>query len=164
MDIITPAFGLVFWMVISFGIVLLILGKYAWKPILKVLKEREQSITDALEKAERAKEKLALLKTENEKLINLAKEERDMILRKAKETANEIIAEAREKSKAEGEKIRKNTIEAIRNERQAAIFELKNQVASLSIEISEKILRSELSDPSKQKSLIDNLVREAQLN
>ena len=164
MEIIKPAIGLVFWMVLSFSIVLFILAKFAWKPILKIIKDREHSIADALEQADRAREKLALMKIENERMINEVKIERDKVLRQAKEAAGNIISEAREKAKEEAAKVVKNSREAIQNEKQAAIIELKNQVASLSIEIAEKILKNELTDPMKQKLLINKLVENAQLN
>ncbi len=146
MDLIKPAFGLIFWMTISFLVVLFVLKKYAWKPILDILKEREDSIEKALNEAKRAREELIFLKAANQDLLNEARAERDRILKEAKEMKNAIIAEAKIKAKEEAEKVIESAREAINNEKKAAIAEIKNQVAVLSIEIAEKILRSELSD------------------
>ena len=164
MDIIKPAFGLIFWMTISFLIVLFILKKYAWKPILNALKEREDSIDEALTEAKKAREEVASLKADNDILINEARAERDKILKEAKESKSMMIAEAKRLAKEEAEKVTKSAREAIQNEKKTAIAEIKNQVAVLSIEIAEKILKSELSEDKKQKSLINNLLEEIKLN
>lgn len=164
MDLIKPAFGLIFWMTISFLIVLFILKKYAWKPILDILKEREDSIEKALNEAKRAREELIFLKAANKDLINEVRAERDKILKEAKDIKNEIIAEAKIKAKEEADKMIKLAREAINNEKKAAIAEIKGQVAVLSIEIAKKILRSELSEDKKQKALISNLLEDIKLN
>lgn len=164
MKLVTPDIGLLFWMLVSFGIVLFLLKKYAWKPILKTLSEREQNIKEALNTARKAKEEMAALKSDNERLINEARAERDKMLRDARDTKDAIVAEAKTKAQAEANKILTQAREAINNEKMAAIVELKNQVASMSIEIAEKILRQELSSDEKQKALMENLIKDISLN
>lgn len=138
MGLITPDIGLLFWMLVTFGIVLYILGKFAWKPILKALSEREDSISEALDKAEEAKKQMAALKADNEKLLAQARVEREAILREAKEMKDSIIAQAKTSADVEGKKMIANAKENIEREKTAAINDLKNQVASYSIEIAEK--------------------------
>ena len=150
MELIKPQFGLIFW--IAFPI------------ILKSLKEREDSITNALNSAEKAKKELAALQADNEKLLVQARAERDLMLKEARDTKDAIVSEAKNKAQAEANKILATTRETINNEKNAAITELKNQVAAMSIEIAEKILRQELSNDEKQKALMDNLMKDISLN
>jgi|ERR1035437_4745779 F-type H+-transporting ATPase subunit b len=164
MDLVKPAIGLIFWMTLSFGIVLFILGKFAWKPILKALRDREGSIQDALDTAKKTKLEMAALKADNEKLLNQARAERDLMLKEARVTKDEIIAEAKTKASAEANKLLKSAREAINTEKNAAIAELKNQVALMSVEIAEKILRHELANDDKQKALMANLLKDVNLN
>jgi F-type H+-transporting ATPase subunit b len=164
MELIKPAFGLIFWMSISFLSVLFILGKFAWPMILKALKEREESIANALNAARKAKEEMTALQADNEKLIMQARAERDLLLKEARDTRDSIVAEAKNKAQSEANKIMAQARESINNEKLAAITELKNQVAAMSIEIAEKILRQELSNDEKQKSLMDNLMKDISLN
>lgn len=164
MELIKPDFGLIFWMSISFICVMIILGKFAWPIILKALKEREESIANALNSARKAKEEMASLKADNEKLIVQARAERDQLLKEARDTRDSIVAEAKNKAQAEANKIMAQTRESINNEKIAAISELKNQVAAMSIEIAEKILRQELSNDEKQKNLMENLMKDVSLN
>jgi len=164
MDLVKPAIGLIFWMTLSFGVVVFILGKYAWKPILKSLKDREGSIQDALDTAKRTKEEMAALKSDNEKLLNQARAERDIMLKEARDTKDAIIAEAKTKAAAEASKLTKAAREAINTEKNAAIAELKNQVALMSVEIAEKILRHELANDDKQKALMADLLKGVNLN
>jgi F-type H+-transporting ATPase subunit b len=164
MELIRPEIGLLFWMTVSFLIVLAILRKYAWKPILNMLSSREQSIEEALNAAKKAREDVANLKASNEKLLNDARIERDQMLREARDTRDSIVAEARNKAQQEANKILAQAREAINTEKVAAIAELKNQVAAMSIEIAEKILRQELSSYDKQKVVIENLVKDINLN
>jgi F-type H+-transporting ATPase subunit b len=164
MELIKPDFGLIFWMSISFICVMIILGKFAWPMILKALKEREESIANALNSARKAKEEMASLKADNEKLIVQARAERDQLLKEARDTRDAIVAEAKNKAQAEANKIMAQTRESINNEKIAAISELKNQVAAMSIEIAEKILRQELSNDEKQKNLMANLMKDVSLN
>jgi F-type H+-transporting ATPase subunit b len=164
MKLVTPDIGLLFWMLVSFGIVLFLLKKYAWKPILKTLQDREQNISEALNTARRAKEEMAALKSDNERLITEARAERDKMLREARDIKDGIIAEAKTKAQAEANKVLAQARESINTEKMAAIVELKNQVASMSVDIAEKILRHELSQDDKQKALMQNLIKDISLN
>lgn len=164
MDLVLPSFGLIFWMTITFLIVFLLLRKMAWKPILKALGDREKSIQDALDAAEKAKEEMAQLQANNEKILLEARNERDKLLKEARETKDSIIAEAKGKAQQEAEKIVQSARETIQTEKLAAMTELKNQVASLSIEIAEKIIKSELSSDEKQKALVKTMLNDVSLN
>jgi len=164
MDLITPDIGLLAWMLLSFSIVLIILKKFAWKPILSALKEREEFIENSLTEARRAKEEMALLKHQNEDLMKDAQVERENILKEARDMKNQIIADAKDKAKETGDKLIQQAREEIQSEKKAAVSEIKGQVASLSIEIAERILKTELAEDKKQKVLIDNLLEEVKLN
>ena len=164
MELVKPEFGLIFWMVISFGLIMLILKKFAWKPILNMLHEREASIQSALDSAERAKEEMKALQSSNEKILADARNERDLLLKDAREIREKMIADAKGIATKEGERMLTIARENIQNEKMAAITELKNQVAALSIEIAEKILKSELSSDEKQKSLVNTLLKDVNLN
>ena len=153
MGLITPGIGLVFWTTLSFLIVLFLLKKMAWKPILLALKA-----------ADKAKFEMAELKEGNKKLINEARSEREALLKEAREVKNKLISDAKEMATSEANKIIKSAHESIENEKQAAISDLKDQVAQLSIDIAEKILRNELSDSSKQDELIKISIKEFKLN
>ena len=164
MQLINPGFGLIFWMTLAFLIVFFILKKFAWKPILASLKEREESIEDALKSAEEAKKEMASLKAANEELLREAREERDAMLTDARKIKEQVIAEAREKANKEAGIIVENAREQINSEKQAALTELKNLIATYSIEIAEKVLQEELSDKKKQQAYVDKLLKEIQLN
>ncbi len=164
MELVTPAIGLVFWMCLTFGIILFILKKFAWKPILKMLEERETSIQSALDAAKKAKEEMTSLQASNEKILQEARVERDRILKEARETKDSIIAKAKSTAGKEAERLVASARENIQNEKMAAITELKNQVASLSIQIAEKILKTELSSDDKQKALVKTLLDDVSLN
>lgn len=156
--------GTVLWTTIAFLIVLFLLVKFAWKPILASLKDREDSIQNALDAADKAKKEMESLQADNEKLLNEARVERDAMLKEARETKNKIVAEAKDKAKEEADNIIANAREAIQNEKMAAITEMKNQVAKFSIEIAEKILQDELSAKGKQEALIENAISDINLN
>lgn len=164
MELIKPSIGLIFWMSLSFLTLLFLLKKFAWSPILKMIKERETSIENALNSAQKAKEEMATLKAENEKIIAQAKAERDELLKEARNTKDSILAEAKAKATQETDRMLSIARENINNEKMAAITELKNQVATLSIEIAEKILKNELSSDEKQKALVKNLMNDVNLN
>jgi F-type H+-transporting ATPase subunit b len=164
MELVKPAFGLIFWMFITFGIIVFILKKYAWAPILKSLKEREEGIQNAIDSAKKAKEEMSALQSNNERIINEAKAERDKLLKEARDIKDSIIAEAKTKASKEAEKLMAAAREGINNEKMAAITELKNQVATLSLEIAEKILKEELSSKDKQKMLVKALLEDVNLN
>jgi F-type H+-transporting ATPase subunit b len=164
MELLTPSPGLIVWMLLVFGILVFFLAKFAWKPILTALKEREDSIESALRMAEETRAEMAKLKADNDRIIAEARLERDKIIREAKNASDNMIAEAREKAIAEGNKIIADTREAIQQERVAMVAQMKKDVAAFSIEIAEKILRKELNDKKAQESLVSNLISEAKLN
>lgn len=156
--------GLFFWQTLIFVGLVVLLAKFAWKPILKAVKEREDNIKNALEAAENAKLEMAKLKSQNEDMRKEALAERDALLREAKETKDSIIAESKNAAKVEAEKIIISAREEIRAEKVAAMSEIKNQVAELSIEIAEKIVKEQLKSDDKQKALVDNLIDDVNLN
>jgi F-type H+-transporting ATPase subunit b len=164
MGLLTPAFGLLFWTLLSFLVVFLILKKYAWPAIIKGLSEREKGIADALETAEKVKAEMAQLKNENEALLAKAREERAQLLKEARETRDKIVNEAKEQAKVEANKIITDAQAAINQQKMAAITDLKNQVGNLVIEVSEKVLRRELSNKSEQEAYINTLAKEVKLN
>lgn len=164
MELITPGLGLIFWMLISFSILLFVLGKFAWPSITKALKEREASIEEALHAADKAREEMKQLHADNEKLLNEAKDERDAMLRDARKMKDAILDEARERANLEYNRILESSREAIHNEKMAAMTELKNQLAHLSIEIAEVILREKLTDKEKQSQYLTKLIDEAKFN
>ena len=164
MELIKPAIGLVFWMIVTFAIIFLILKKFAWKPILGMIKEREEGIEKALQSAEQARQDMKLLQSSNEKILAEARAEKDAMLKEARDTKDAIINEAKVKAKVEADRLIAHAREAINTEKLAAISELKAQVATLSIDIAEKILKEQLSSEEKQKTLTSNLVKEVTLN
>ncbi|MBU2019212.1 MAG: F0F1 ATP synthase subunit B [Bacteroidetes bacterium] len=164
MDLVTPDLGLLFWTSLVFALLLIILAKFVWKPILSAVNEREQKISDSLELAEKTQAEMKALHAQNENLLKEARAERDLIVKDAKETATKMVEDSKNAAKEEAEKVMKSAREAINNEKAAAISELKNQVASFSIEIAEKIVRGELSNDDKQKALADQLAADVNLN
>jgi F-type H+-transporting ATPase subunit b len=164
MELVKPDFGLVFWMTVSFLIVVFLMRKFAWGPILSSLKERETSIADALNQAKKAKEEVANLKAENERILQEARNERDKILKEAREAKDQIVNEARTRAQTEGDRMLTIARESINNEKRAAIAEIKNQVATLSIEIAEKVIRQQLSNDEKQKALVQDLLKDVKMN
>ena len=161
MELVTPAIGLIFWTTVVFTLLVLLLKKFAWKPILSAVDERNQSIKNSLAQAEKARNEMSELTANNEKIIAQAKVDRDVILKEARDMKNEIISEAKDKASKEAEKIVGTAKEQILNEKMKAITELKNHVADLSIEMAEKILSSELSDVAKQKELVKKALKES---
>jgi F-type H+-transporting ATPase subunit b len=164
MDLLTPSFGLIIWTLLAFIIVFFILKKYAWKPILSSLDQREKGIADSLETAERVRGEMAQLKSENEELLARAREERGLMLKEARETKEKIISEAKEQAKLEANKIISEAQQAITVQKMAALTEVKNEVGKLVIEISEKVLRRELSSKDAHETHIAGLVNEVKLN
>lgn len=164
MNFLTPETGTMFWMLLAFTIVFLILKKFAWKPILGALKQREDSIKGALESAELARKEMQDLQADNEKILAEAKLERDKIIREARELKEEIMNEAKGKANEESERIIQNACDTINAERAAAIKEIKEQVATLSVAIAEKILQEKLENNSDQKELIDKYLKNIKLN
>lgn len=164
MELVTPGIGLLFWMTLSFGLLLFVLGKYAWKPILKSIHDREDSIETALHAAEQAREDMQLLKADNELLLKQAREERDAMLRDARKLKEDILEEARAKANEQGQRIIESARESIQFEKMAAITELKNQIAVFSIEIAEKVIEQELSDKDIQKKFTEKLISKIKLS
>ncbi|HEY4651039.1 MAG TPA: F0F1 ATP synthase subunit B [Pontibacter sp.] len=164
MDLVTPNFGLIFWQLVTFLIVLFLLTKFAWKPIMSALRERETSIEHALSAAEKAKLEMQGLKAENERLLAEARMERDKILKEATEAGNNLVESAKNKANEEGARMIAQAREAIENEKRAALAEVKNLAAALSVDIAERILRKELSDPQAQQALAQDYIREVTLN
>ena len=161
MELVTPAIGLIFWTTVVFTLLVLLLKKFAWKPILSAVDERNKSIKDSLAQAEKARSEMSELTANNEKIIAQAKVDRDIILKEARDIKNEIISEAKDKANKEAEKLVSTAKEQILNEKMKALTELKNQVADLSIEMAEKILSSELSDVAKQKELVKKALNDS---
>jgi F-type H+-transporting ATPase subunit b len=161
MELVTPAIGLIFWTTVVFTLLVLLLKKFAWKPILSAVDERNKSIKDSLAQAEKARSEMSELTANNEKIIAQAKVDRDIILKEARDMKNEIISKAKDKANSEAEKLVSTAKEQILNEKMKAITELKNHVADLSIEMAEKILSSELSDVAKQKELVSKALKES---
>ena len=164
MKLVTPDFGLVIWMTLTFLTVLFLLSKFAWKPILKMISDREKTIEDALLSAENAKKEMARLTANNESLLREAQAERDAMLKIARETKDQIINEARAKATTEAERLIAIARESINNEKMAAVTELKNQVAQLSLQVAEKLVKQQLSSDEKQKELANTLINELKLN
>jgi|SRR5690606_1099148 len=164
MDLLTPGIGLIFWQLVGFLALLFILGKFAWRPITDALRSREESIENALAAAERAKVEMNALKSENEKLIQEARLERDKLLKEASETSKRMIEESREEAKRQGDKMIEDAKAVIETEKQAALADVKLQVATLSVQIAEKLLRRNLADDKEQKALVSDLVKDLNAN
>ncbi|MFH2143566.1 MAG: F0F1 ATP synthase subunit B [Bacteroidota bacterium] len=164
MDLVTPGVGLIFWTTLIFIILLLLLRKFAWKPILKAVKNREENIEQAINAAETARNEISVLYTQNEAILVEAKQEREKLLKETKEIKEKIIIEAKEKAAEEHHKIVSSGKVSIQNEVAAAETHLKNVVAKLSIEIAEKLIRAELSDKEKQEKLVNDLLKDVKLN
>ncbi len=164
MDLLTPSFGLIIWTLLVFVIVFLILKRFAWKPILDSLAERERNINESIATADRVKQEMANLKNENEALLNKAREERSQMMREAKEIRDKIINDAREEARVVGNKMIADAQAVINQQKMASIIELKNQVGKLVIEVSEKILHRELASKEEQEKYINQLAEKIDLN
>lgn len=164
MELLTPGFGLFFWTLIAFLTVFFLLKKFAWKPILEALNEREKNIADSISSAEKVREEMRQLKSEHEVLLNQAREERTLILKEAKEIKDKIINEAKDAAKDEAGKIMMETRQQIEFQKNAAIVDVKNQIGMLVIEVAEKVLRKEMSAKQEQQDYIKKLASEIKLN
>lgn len=164
MDIIKPELGLVFWSLVTFVILLMVLRKFAWKPILGAVEGREEGIRSALASAESARREMENLKADNERILQEARNERDAMLREARDIKNKLVADAKDEAQTLANTIIAQAQEAIENEKKSAMIELKNHVANLSLEIAEKVVRNELSNKDKQLKLIEDMLGEATLN
>lgn len=163
MGFVTPDYGTIFWMVIIFGIALFILKKFAWKPILHALKERENSIAEALTSAERARKEMEKLKAGNEQIMAEARKAKEGILNEAKEIKDRLLVEAKEQAALEGRKIIESARLQINAEKDAAINEMRKQVVELSVQVAEKIIRRELKDKTDQETLVNDLLKDIKL-
>lgn len=164
MDLVRPEFGLFFWTILSFSIVMYILAKFAWKPILKSMKDREISIENALKSADNARLEMQKLQADNEKFVIEAKSQRDLLIREAREVKETMIREAKGEAAAEAAKLLKTARESIENQKAAAITDIRNQVTELSIQIAAKILEKELQNPEDQKKFIAQLLKDVNSN
>jgi F-type H+-transporting ATPase subunit b len=164
MDLLTPGPGLIIWQLFVFILLVILLGKLAWKPILSSLKEREESIQQALDSAEKAKVEMAALKSDNEKLLREAREERDKILRDAREAANRLHDQAQTDAKKNADKIIEDAKAIIQTEKNAALRDVKSQVAMFSLEIAEKLIKNNLKDDKAQKDLANTFIKDLKLN
>jgi F-type H+-transporting ATPase subunit b len=162
--LVLPDIGLVFWNTVAFLVLLIVLGKFAWKPILKAINDRESGIEEALLKADKMKAEMAAMQNENEALLAKAREERATLIKEAKEASEKMVAEAKDKAKAEYDKIVADAQLAITQQKNAAITEVKNQVGTLVVEVAEKVLRRELSNKAEQEKYIKELADGVKLN
>ena len=164
MDLVTPDIGLIFWTTVSFAILYFILAKFAWKPILGAVNEREESIKAALAAAAKAKEEMVNLKADNEKILNEAKLQRESLLKEAREIKSKIIADAESEATEKANKLVEAAKTAIENEKSAAMKELQNTVVDLSLNIAEKLLSKELDNKEKQLENIQDMLDKTKLN
>ncbi len=162
--LVLPDFGLVFWNTVAFVGLLVVLGKFAWKPMLKAISDREKGIEDSLAKADKMKADLTAMQNENETLLAKAREERATLIKEAKEASEKMIAEAKDKAKSEYERIVADAQVAINQQKNAALTEVKNQVGSLVVEVAEKVLRRELTNKAEQETYIKQLADGVKLN
>lgn len=164
LNLITPELGLIVWQLVVFLIVLFVLGKFAWKPILKGIKDREQSITEALEAARQAKSEMAKISADNEKLLQQARIEKDEMLKKAQQTAKDLVEEAKTNAQKEASKVLEEARQLILSEQKAAMAQIKKEIAQLSLEIAEKLLRKDLQNDNAQRMLAEQLINEIKPN
>ncbi|PHR73169.1 MAG: ATP synthase F0 subunit B [Lutibacter sp.] len=164
MELITPAIGLIFWTTVTFLILLFLLKKMAWKPILGAVSEREEGIKNALASADQARKEMQNLTADNERILKEARAEREAMMKEAREIKEAMINEAKEEAKSEATKIMSQAQAAIQSEKQAAIAEIKTQVAELSVGIAEKVVRKELANDSAQSQLIEQLLNEVTIS
>ena len=164
MQLLTPGIGLIIWQTIVFVLLFMLLAKLAWKPIINSLKDRERSIQDALDTAEKARHEMSQLRADNEKLLHEAREERDRILREAREISVKMKDDAHTEARRLGDKIIEDARAAINIEKQAALKDVKVQVAMFSLEIAEKLMKKNLSNDKAQKELVDAYVKDLKVN
>lgn len=157
------SFGLFFWQILIFIFLVLLLKKFAWKPILDTVNERESSIKDAMSEADKARNEMAAIQESNQKVLKEARAEREALLKDARNTGAKIVAQAKSDAKTEANKIISQAQDAIQNEKRAAVNELKNQVAQISLEIAEKVIDTELANKDKQAQLVDKLLKDSSL-
>ncbi len=163
MDLVTPDVGILFWTFISFAVLLFLLKKFAWKPIVRTVNDREQSIREALASAEKARLEMQNLTADNERILKEARVEREALLKEAREIKSKMIADAKDEAQIQASKLIEQAKTAIQSEKKAAISELKNQVAELSVSIAEKVLQEELSSKDKQLAIVEEMLSQATL-
>jgi len=164
MDLVTPGIGLIFWTGLIFLFLLFVLTKFAWKPINKMISERNQSIEDALNLAEKAREEMKQLKSDNDKIMAEARLERDKMMKEAREIKDQIVSEAKNEAIKEVDKVKKAAAMEISAQKAAAMEEIRNQVLDLSVIVAEKVLRRELSSNSDNEKLVDDLLKDVKFN
>jgi F-type H+-transporting ATPase subunit b len=164
MELLTPGTGLIIWQLIVFVLLVLLLSKLAWKPIINSLKERERSIQDALDTAEKARHEMSQLRSDNERLLKEAREERERILREAREVANRMKDEAQHDAKRSADKIIEDAKAAINIEKQAALKEVRIQVSMFALDIAEKLMKKNLSGDKAQKELVEGYIKDLKIN
>ncbi|WP_223559357.1 F0F1 ATP synthase subunit B [Chryseobacterium lathyri] len=164
MGIIEPGIGLLFWMTLTFVILLFLLAKYAWKPIVNAVNDRETSIVDALNQATLARKEMETLKEDNQRIIREAKVERDAILKEAREIKDRIVGEAKDAAKNEGDKMIEAAKQTINAEKNAAMADIKTQIGALSVNIAESILKQKLDNNEAQNELVQNYLNKSNLN
>ncbi|MET4081456.1 F-type H+-transporting ATPase subunit b [Pedobacter sp. UYP30] len=164
MELVTPTFGLVIWTTVSFIFLVILLRVFAWKPIMGAIHDREQSIDEALNKAELAKLQMTKLTAQNQELMLQTRAERDEILKEAKILKDNILHEAKKQAQDEGAKLIAKAKIEIENQKKAALIEVKNQVSALSLEIAERVLRKQLDDKGKQETLVESLLKDVNMN
>ena len=164
MELVTPGLGLIIWMTLAFLLLLFILTKFAWKPVMKSLKDRSDSIEGALQLAEKTREEMAKLQASNEQLLREAREERDNILKDARKVRDSIVEDAKASAVEEVNRLKEIARQDIQNEKMAAITELKNQIAQLSVEIAGRMLKEDLSNDVKHREYAEKLLKEMKLN
>lgn len=164
MELVQPGLGLMFWMVVTFGLLMFLLTKFAWKPIMKALGDREKSIEDALSSAEKAREEMSRLNADSEKLLKEARTERDRILKEAKQLHDTMVNDAKGVAQQEGAKMIEKAKAEISAQKTAALNEIKEQVATLSLDIAEKVLRKKFENKTEQEAMVASLLGDIKLN
>ncbi len=164
MELVKPGLGLLFWMTITFSVVLFLLSKFAWKPILKAISEREDSINNALNAADEARKQMSALKADNEKLLNEARKERDNMLKEAAEMKNKILADAKKQADEDFKKKVASATDEIQKQKLAALHDLKAQVAEISVDMAEMILRKKMEDRTQQEAFVNDNLKSITLN
>ncbi|MBT8183692.1 MAG: F0F1 ATP synthase subunit B [Eudoraea sp.] len=164
MDLIKPEIGLIFWTALTFAILLFVLKKFAWKPILGAVGDREDSIKKALAEAENARKEMQNLQADNERILKEARTEREAMLKEARELKDKIVSDAKDQAKVEADKMVKQAQTTIEGEKKAAVSEIKSQVASLSVDIAEKVIKEQLANKNKQLKLVEDMLGDIKLN
>lgn len=164
MDLIKPEIGLIFWTALTFAMLLFVLRKFAWKPILGAVGDREDSIRQALAEAENARKEMQNLQADNERILKEARAEREAMLKDARDMKNKIVSDAKEQAQVEADKMIQQAQATIESEKKAAVTDIKNQVANLSVEIAEKVIKEQLANKDKQLKLVENMLGDIKLN